>query len=204
MEDGTRWEATQALTADAIDRPVRRKGANDRHLPLAVCLGLLAIFGPVSDLRPQTVTPTDRVRSTDGALATLIDQGTGRSETFRRLMATILASRGIVYVEPGSCGHRVRACLKIWMHVSAGTRFLRIVIHRSTSDTDVQIMAAIGHELQHAIEVLNAPSVKDGVTMFNFLKRTAPTDGTRFETTAAINVGNAVYDELRREARLGR
>jgi hypothetical protein len=39
--------------------------------------------------------------------------------------------------------------------------------------------------------------VKDGVTMFNFLKRTAPSDSSRFETTAAVNAGNAVYDELR-------
>jgi hypothetical protein len=78
------------------------------------------------------------------------------------------------------------------------------VIQRSTSDSDLQIMSALGHELQHAIEVLSAPAVRDGVTMFNYLKRTAPTDGNRFETTAAIDAGNAVYDELRKGAGIGR
>jgi hypothetical protein len=46
--------------------------------------------------------------------------------------------------------------------------------------------------------------VRDGVTMFNFLKRTAPTDNNRFETTAAINAGHDVYDEVRRASDIGR
>jgi hypothetical protein len=54
----------------------------------------------------------------------------------------------------------------------------------------------LGHELQHAIEVLSESAVTNGVTMYNFLRRTAPTDSNRFETTAAVNAGNAVIDEL--------
>jgi hypothetical protein len=198
MEDGTRGAAA---SAGAIDGP---SGPAHRPWALAACVLVLTMGGARIGVAAETAPPAARVRSDDPALAGLIDQATRRSETFRRLMATIQASNGIVYVEPGPCGHGVRACLKMWMQASGPDRFMRIMIQRSTSDTDVQVMGALGHELQHAVEVLSAPAVRDGVTMFNYLKRTAPTDNNRFETTAAINAGHAVYDELRRASDIGR
>jgi hypothetical protein len=89
------------------------------------------------------------------------------------------------------------------MQVSGPNRFVRIVINRSKADRDVDVMGSLGHELQHAIEVLSEPAVTNGVTMFNYLKRMAPTDGNRFETTAAVSVGNAVIDELRARRGVG-
>jgi hypothetical protein len=201
MEDGTR-RTTTARTVGTSDVPSRPREATHSLWVLGMCALLLTIGG--AWIGEAAETPTARVRSDDPALAALIDQATRRSDTFRRLLATIQASSGIVYVEPGPCGHGVRACLKMWMHVSGPDRFVRIMIQRPTTDTDVEVMSALGHELQHAIEVLSAPAVRDGVTMFNYLKRTAPTDNNRFETTAAINAGHAVYDELRRGAGIGR
>jgi hypothetical protein len=164
---------------------------------------ILALMGAVPSIVAEASSTTSRVRSTDNALAGLIDQATRRSETFRRLLATIQASNGIVYVELGECGHGVRACLKMWMQVSGPNRFVRIVINSSKTDRDTEVMGSIGHELQHAIEVLSEPAVTNGVTMFNFLKRMASTDGNRFETTAAVNAGNAVIDELRARRGVG-
>src|SRR5215831_14338074 len=69
-----------------------------------------------------------RVRSSDGAIANLIDAAAARSLTFRRLLTVIQASDGIVYVEPGPCGHGTRACLKVWMGMAGSTRFLRVMI----------------------------------------------------------------------------
>jgi hypothetical protein len=158
---------------------------------------ILALVGAGSDVVAEASPTMLRVRSTDNALAGLIDQGARRSETFSRLLATIQASNGIVYVEAGKCGHGVRACLKIWMQVSGPNRFVRIVIDRPGRERDVDVMGSIGHELQHAIEVLGEPAVTDGVTMFSFLQRIASTDGYRFETTAAVNAGEAVKYELR-------
>jgi hypothetical protein len=165
-------------------------------LGLAVLAADPAMRGAGSGVVAQDPSPIPRVRSSDSALAGLIAQATGGSETFRRLITGIQASNGIVYVEPGRCGHGVRACLKMWMQVSGPNRYVRIVINRSKTDRDVDVMGAIGHELQHAIEVLSEPAVTNGVTMFNFLKRTAPTDRLQFETTAAVDTGNAVVDEL--------
>jgi hypothetical protein len=144
------------------------------------------------------------VRSSDPALAALIGEAARGSTTFGSLMASVQGTNGIVYVEPGKCGHGVRACLKMWMQVSGPNRFVRIAIDRSPRDRDIEVMSAIGHELQHAIEVLREPSITDGVTMFNFLRRIAPNDNNRFETTAAVDAGLAVYDELRVSTRTAR
>ena len=46
-----------------------------------------------------------RVRSTDTSIAALIKRAATGSETFQRLLATIQRSNGIVYIEPGHCGH---------------------------------------------------------------------------------------------------
>jgi hypothetical protein len=87
------------------------------------------------------------------------------------------------------------------MQVSGPNRLVHVVIDRTTRASDIETIALLGHELQHAIEVLADASVHDGLSMFNFVKRMAPTDGDRFETTAAVTAGNAVYDELRASGR---
>jgi hypothetical protein len=52
-----------------------------------------------------------RDRTHSPAIATLIQEATERSATFRTLVETINASDGIVYVNEGHCGHGVRACV---------------------------------------------------------------------------------------------
>jgi hypothetical protein len=59
------------------------------------------------------------------------------------------------------------------------------------------VAGGAGHALQHTIEALSQLSVTDGVKLYNFFKRYAPTDSNRFETTAAINIGDTIRDELR-------
>jgi hypothetical protein len=188
--------AAWALTLGMIAATTQLGEANGRPPGLAILTAGLATGGAGRGVVAEAPSPTPRVRSSDRDLAGLIDQAARGSATFRRLITSIQASNGIVYVEPGRCGHGVRACLKMWMQVSGPNRFIRIVIDRSTSDRDVQVMGSLGHELQHAVEVLSEPAVTNGVTMYNFLRQTAPTDGNRFETTAAVNAGNAVIDEL--------
>jgi len=138
-----------------------------------------------------------RVRSSDRSIIALIDRATAESPTFRLLRTRFEASDGIVYIEPGHCGHGVRACLIMWVGVSGPNRFLRILVDRRKADSDVDFMGTIGHELQHALESLSERAVTDGHTLYHFFGRYAPTDGNRFETAAAIDVGEAVRLELR-------
>jgi hypothetical protein len=136
------------------------------------------------------------VRSSDKKLASLILRAAKRSPTFRRLIAAIDTTDGIVYVEPGACRYRVPACL---VNVSSpgNRRFVFIKVH--VRRTDRELMTAIGHELQHAIEVLSHPGVKDIPSLY-VLYRNHETVGTSmaFETEAAAQIGEAIADELRR------
>ena len=103
----------------------------------------------------------------------------------------------MVQVESGPCGHGVRACLLMWLEMAASNRFLRIYIDRRHGDSDVDVMASMGHELQHAVEALSEPGTTDSVRLYNFFGRLAPTYDTRFETKAGVYVGNLVREELR-------
>jgi hypothetical protein len=161
---------------------------------------LLVLLGCVAG--PATVAaegpPALRVRSTDAAISTLIDRAATQSLTFRNLVALIQASDGMVYVEPGKCGHGTRACLKIWMQASGSTRFLRVMVERERSQSVIELMGSIGHELQHSVEALSEPTTVDGLSLYNFFRRTALAGDDRFETRAAIEAGNAVRSELGR------
>jgi hypothetical protein len=86
----------------------------------------------------------------------------------------------------------------MWMKTVGPNRFLRVVIDASKISSDAEKMGLVGHELQHAVEALSESGVTDGVSLYNFFRRLAPTDNGRFETTAALHAGDDVQDELRR------
>jgi DNA-binding sugar fermentation-stimulating protein len=136
-----------------------------------------------------------RVRSCHPAVAALLARATEGSATFRRELEAIQATNGLVYIDQGQCGHGVRACLLNSVTTVGGYRLLRVKVDLQRSERD--IIASLGHELQHAIEVLSDPYVTDDRRLFQFYQREAPTSrADKFETQAAINAGVAVYEEL--------
>jgi hypothetical protein len=137
-----------------------------------------------------------RVRTDNPALAAVIQDGIRRSATFRRLVEAIDASDGIVFVEEGRCRHSVRACLALSVKQAGPNRLLRVVVDVRKPDWD--LMGSIGHELYHAVEVLNEPWVKSSGAIYLFYKSVGEPSGDRFETPAAINAGDAVRREARR------
>jgi hypothetical protein len=135
-----------------------------------------------------------RVRSDALAIRKVIQQATERSATFKRLVDTIDQTDGIVYVVEGTCPHGVLACLMFSVTLAGQYRILRVKVdHRRTGH---DLMASIGHELQHAIEVLRDVSLTSDLAIYQFYDRLAPTDKGRFETDAAIQAGVDVQAEL--------
>jgi hypothetical protein len=141
-----------------------------------------------------------RVRSENPSIAALIGDATAWSATFRGLIETIAATDGLVYVEDGKCRNSVRACLVLSVKVAGPFRLLRVLVNRR-GKVDCDLMASIGHELQHAIEVLSDPHVKDMHSAYSFFEHEGPTGSGRFETEAAIHVGHHVGLEACAHAR---
>ena len=75
---------------------------------------------------------------------------------------------------------------------------LRILI--DPGKTGPEAMRSIGHELQHAVEVLSNPTVRSLGQMYQLYDRICNQCGGRFETDAAILAGEAVRDELQKSA----
>lgn len=156
-------------------------------------------FGRVHAAESDTTGPRiPKVRSNSQEIAALIRRASDASATFRQLTATIEDTDGLVYVDDGKCGHGVAACLLLAVQVSGPFRVLRIKV--DARRLDCALMAQIGHELQHAIEILSDPHVTDGVSAFSFFERIDPGgaiwDRGRFETAAAQRAGL----DVRREA----
>jgi hypothetical protein len=137
-----------------------------------------------------------RVRSTNPAVAAVISAATEQSATFKRLVATINGSDGLVYVDAGNCRHGVRACLVHTVTVAGRNRILHILVDARLVNLD--LMESIGHELRHAVEVLSDPSVRSNAAIYFFYTRAETTFANgRFETEAAIAAGDAVRAEAR-------
>ena len=157
------------------------------------CVALLGILG----IEPlEGLSQAARVRTEESDLSRLIQVATARSPTFRQLIHAIEATNGLVYVVRGRCGHRVHACLVLWMGVTDQYRMLRVVIEDAYPE--VEAMASLGHELKHVLEVLSDPKVVTGHGMLALYKRNGAIQRETFETDEAIATGNAVFNELRR------
>ena len=142
-----------------------------------------------------------RVRSEDPTITALIAQASEWSATFQAFLDMIDRSDGIVYIERGRCRHGGAACMALTVKLAGPNRMLRIVIDQRKARCDLDLMASIGHELWHAIEVLREPSLRSYAHLYHFFSR----DGRHteragsfgaWETPGAIKAGLTVLEEL--------
>ena len=162
----------------------------------------MMMTGLIGTGRPVVAASVDapavgRVRSSNAVIGRVLKEASDRSKAFRRLVEIINASDGTVYVEEGKCGQGVRACL-VTVTMAGANRNLWVKV--DTGAADVDLMGSIGHELQHAIEVLSDRTVTNGATMYFFyLKKGSRSQTGTFETRAAVEAGEAVRTEVRRD-----
>ena len=163
----------------------------------AVMLAAAGLAGPAGAAADEL----SGVRSTSPAIRELVDDAMWESPTFRGIVRAIVATDGIVYVEEGVCRHGVHACLLLDVTPAGAYRILRILVdrqgtlaHRSRLD----LIATIGHELRHALEVLSERTIRSAAAVFLFYFSHVPTTNATFETAAAIAAGAAIRGELGR------
>jgi hypothetical protein len=156
----------------------------------------------VSALESQML---QRVRPTSSLVAVAVSDGNQRSATFRRLVATVDASDGLVYIDEGSCPFGARACLTLSLVVAGPYRILHIHVDPRWA-RDCELVVAVGHELQHAVEVLENPRIRSTGELYQFFDRVGHTGREIFETQRAIRAGMDVHDEacggVRHESRI--
>jgi hypothetical protein len=149
-------------------------------------MGLLAVVNP-------------HIRTTVPDLRALMREGEQRSETFRSLVTRLEDSDVVVYVEYHQHSPADVRGFLTFISSAGGRRYLRVRIEWLLAREHQ--LAILGHELQHAVEIAEAPDVIDEVSLLRFYSRV----GTRweagarrcFDTRAAVDTGRQVLKELR-------
>jgi uncharacterized membrane protein len=184
-------------TTDVISKRIEslEMGSNGRStwLSLPIIRTVAPLDGTVSPGGADSAFGP-RVRSSHRYLRAMIDEAVLRSRTFRSIVAAIEGTNGIVYVEHGACMHGVRTCLALGVTTAADYRILRVFVDARQPDWDV--MASIGHELRHALEVLENPALVDNASVYLFYAQDQGAKDRPFETRAAIDAGFAVRHEV--------
>jgi hypothetical protein len=184
--------ATRSATIDhgaSTERPMRCA---------AIVLGVTLVASPAAaDTPPRFAydNPHRHVRPTSSLGRELIETGMARSATFQRLVHRIEASDVIVYVqlEPG-LPTGIGGVLE-FMGVGGDVRFLRITIGRQFHRP--MLVALLGHELQHAVEVADAPGVRSPIQLEALYRNIGhPVGHHRYDSVAARFAGRTVREEL--------
>ena len=169
----------------------------------SLALFLAAVLGPTIATAQEssgasTTSGDIRVRSGNARLSALITEATDRSPTFKALLASIAATDGIVFVEAGRCRPGVPACLTWKVTLAGSYRILFVLL--DTRKPELDLMASMGHELQHALEVLTDRSLRSTAAIQFFYMHLVSSESPprTVETAAAEATGDAVFREIQR------
>jgi hypothetical protein len=164
------------------------------RLALSILAGLLVI-AQLDAAGSGVGSAFGRIRPMQKDGARLLAVGIERSPTFRRLVDRLERSNVIVYVDLRPDMPPYRGGSLRFLARSATDRFLRICLNRAFNSKTM--VALLGHELQHAVEVADADGI-DSVADFRSLYRRLgeATGNDQFDTLAARQVGYIVRREL--------
>lgn len=160
-------------------------------LALACALTTTAARGATE----TTADPMARLRPMQSLADRVIADGTNRSRTFRRLVSRLEQSDVIVYVTVRldmrpSLGGSLR-----FVGRSATDRFVLISLNGQNSRP--MLVALLGHELQHAVEVADAPDVASQAALTGLYRRIGLHMATdAWDSRAAQETGQLVRAEF--------
>ncbi len=142
--------------------------------------------------------PDRKVRALTDRVAAAIRDGARRSPTFAALLAMLDRADVIVHVElshdlrPSTEGRTILASRD-------GThRYVRVQVRAMLAPDE--LIAMIGHELQHALEIASTPWIRNQDDVRQFYERAGAGRSMPpgYETDAARTTGYRVRSELRR------
>jgi hypothetical protein len=156
----------------------------------------MAASGNASSTYALLDSPTRHVRTTDRNVERLLRTGVARSPTFASLMSHLNGTDVIVYVEAVPTLPTTLAGRLLLMPFANHQRYLRIQI--AFAGTQNELIALIGHELRHAVEVADATNVRTESELVTLYKRIGnrTRDLHSYETNAAQTTASVVRREL--------
>jgi hypothetical protein len=162
-----------------------------------VLLALLVAPAVASATPPMGVVPGGpRLRPDDSRSAALVLEGLERSETLRSLVDRLEERNVIVYVQWQPTLRGRLAGSLTWIAAAGRYRYVRV-----SWSPDLSMSAAIatlGHELQHAVEVANEPSIVSAETLEAYYRAhgISMTSHNGWDTIAARDRGDTVRREI--------
>jgi hypothetical protein len=152
---------------------------------------------PAAGAGTTTAAPVTHVRGVKAGVhdgAKLVADSTRTCPSIRRLVETLERTDVVVFVEVRNGVANGRAQLTM-MASRAGVRWLRVTV--DARQMWRQQAAFLAHELRHAVEVAQAPEVRDVAGFLHLYERIGySVGGGRFETAAAVAAENEAMQEL--------
>jgi hypothetical protein len=142
-------------------------------------------------------SPLRHVRGVGPLMDAVIAEGRARSQTFADLVARLDRTDIIVYAEPAHDLPRAISARMLLLPVRQPRyRYVRIQIRAEASQQEA--VALLAHELRHAVELADAPDVRDQASLVALYERIgeAHPGGHRYDTAAARETGRRVRAEL--------
>jgi len=143
---------------------------------------------------------SSNVRASDAELVALLADGIKKSQTLRSLTDRLTKSDVIVYVRPDVVSRGSTQGHLSFLSSAGGYRYL--VVHLPAAQSKQQQVAMLGHELQHAVVIADAPSVIDSDSLRKEFERvgkvTLSANGRdfSFDSQAAVDTRQRILKEL--------
>ena len=188
-------------------RPSHTRHLDPPSFAAAACFAgvLIVVFG--APLQAQ-IAPTEPIAMADLSaphirpapeLRALVSEAAEGSQAIRALMDRLETLNVTVYIRSATFIYSDLEGRVALLAGAVGHRYL--VIELACGRARLSQMAALGHELYHAVEIANEPSVVDTKTLAAFYGRIGRQTGNAggrltFETDAAANAGLRARREL--------
>lgn len=166
---------------------------------LLIAAGAIVVAATLSSAQGADRATPPHVRGATADAAELLDELIARSPTVRDLVDRLDHSDLVIYVRYQWFSTATLRGRIGFLAADQHRRLLAIEIACRYTRTDQ--LVALGHELQHAVEIADAPAVWDVRSLAAFYTSIGERTGyvsqsETFETTAAAEMGRRVRNEL--------
>jgi hypothetical protein len=129
----------------------------------------------------------------------VVEAGRQYSPTFRAIVDRLEEGNLVVYVQYGQLQSGIQGRL-VFLSAVGEHRYVLVELARELDAP--RLIAIVGHELQHAVEVLEQPGIVDHATFANafsragFKRRHFADGGIGIDTAAAVVTGRQIWREV--------